>query len=129
VAAIEVDYEPLPVAATLAHSMSPDAPDLLRRGRRNLMQLAPNHPEYSADATSIAKHGDVEQGFREAEVIKEFSYYFSGAVPVPMQPSGCVAKWDGDRLTFWGMGQNIYGARNGLARDLCVYAAIVRFIN
>ena len=28
-----------------------------------------------------------------------------------MQPISCVAKWDGDKLTVWGMGKNIYPSR------------------
>ena len=35
-----------------------------------------------------------------------------------MQPSGSVAKWDGDKLTFWGMGQGIYPVREVLADAL-----------
>ena len=127
VAAIEVDYEVLPFVATLEQSMAPGSPVIRRNG--NLMHLATDHPEYSPESTSIAKHGDIAQGFREAEIVKEFTYYFSGAVPVPMQPSGCVARWEGDQLTFWGMGQTIYGSRNALARNLGVDPAKVRFIN
>ena len=128
VAAIDVDYEVLPFAATLAQSMAPNAPDL-RQGQGNLAHLSPDHPEYAPEATSICSHGDVEQGFREAEVIKEFTYYFAGAVPVPMQPSGCVARWEGDQLTFWGMGQTIYGSRRNLARDLGIDPENIRYIN
>jgi CO/xanthine dehydrogenase Mo-binding subunit len=128
VAAIDVDYETLPFAATLEQSMAPNAPDL-RMGRGNLLKVARDYPEYSPEGTAQCQHGDLEQGFREAEVVKEFSYYFAGAVPVPLQPSGCVAKWDGDRLTFWGMGQTVYQSRNGLARDLGIDAEKIRFIN
>ena len=62
-------------------------------------------------------------------MIKEFSYHFAGAVSVPMQPSGCVAKWDGDRLTLWGMGQGIYPARRELANALGIDPSKIRFIN
>jgi CO/xanthine dehydrogenase Mo-binding subunit len=51
-------------------------------------------------------------------MIKEFTYRFAGGVSVPMQPSGSVAKWDGDRLTMWGMGQAIYPVRATLAAAL-----------
>ena len=46
-----------------------------------------------------------------------------------MQPSGSVAKWDGDRLTFWGMGQGIYPARANLANALGIDPSKIRFIN
>src|SRR5437870_11497765 len=105
--AVEVEYDALPAASTLKDAMSPDAPDL-RQGRGNLVILPLNNPHYDPKATWVAKHGDVEKGFAEADIVKEFTYYFAGAVSVPMQPCGSVAKWDGDKLTFWGMGQSIY---------------------
>src|SRR5437879_11789137 len=46
-----------------------------------------------------------------------------------MQPSGSVAKWDGDRLTLWGMGQGIYPVRSALASALGMDPAKIRFIN
>ena len=35
-----------------------------------------------------------------------------------MQPVGSVAKWDGDKLTFWGMGQGSTRSRDALAAAL-----------
>ena len=61
--------------------------------------------------------------------IKEFTYRFAGGVSVPMQPSGSVAKWDGDRLTMWGMGQGIYPVRASLAAALGMDVSKVRLIN
>jgi CO/xanthine dehydrogenase Mo-binding subunit len=46
-----------------------------------------------------------------------------------MQPSGSVAKWDGDRLTMWGMGQGIYPVRASLAAALGMDVSKVRLIN
>ena len=46
-----------------------------------------------------------------------------------MQPSGSVAKWEGDHLTFWGMGQGIYPVRAVLADALGMDPAKIRFIN
>lgn len=126
--AIEVAYEVLPFASTVEQAMSPNSPDL-RKGKGNLMQVARNNFHFDPTASWIAKQGDVDKGFAEADVIKEFSYYFAGAAPVPIQPSGCVAKWDGDKLTLWGMSQGIYPPRADLARALGVDEANIRFIN
>src|SRR3989338_664731 len=130
VGAIEVEYEVLPFATTLAQVMSPNAPDLRpRRGRRNLVLLPENDPHYDPNATWVSQHGDVEKGFQEADVIKEFSYSFAGATAIPMQPISCVAKWDGDKLTFWGMNQGIYPHRAEIARALAIDPANIRYIN
>jgi CO/xanthine dehydrogenase Mo-binding subunit/aerobic-type carbon monoxide dehydrogenase small subunit (CoxS/CutS family) len=116
IATIKVEYEVLPFVSTLKAVMAPDAPDL-RGGKGNLIR------------TWESKSGDVERGFAEADVVKEFEYHFAGAVSVPMQPSGSVAKWDGDRLTLWGMGQGIYPVRNALAASLGMEPSKIRFVN
>jgi CO/xanthine dehydrogenase Mo-binding subunit/aerobic-type carbon monoxide dehydrogenase small subunit (CoxS/CutS family) len=125
--AIKVEYEVLPFASTLKDAMAPDAPDL-RGGKGNLLRSA-NAPKDFPNATWAEQRGDVEKGFAEADVVKEFTYHFAGGVSVPMQPSGSVAKWDGDKLTFWGMGQGIYPVRATLAASLGIEPSKIRFIN
>src|SRR5438132_9037231 len=124
---IQVEYEVLPFASTLKDAMAPNAPDL-RGGKGNLLR-PPNAPQNYPNATWADEQGDLEKGFAEADIIKEFTYRFSGGVSVPMQPSGSVAKWDGDRLTLWGMGQGIYPVRSALASALGMDPAKIRFIN
>jgi CO/xanthine dehydrogenase Mo-binding subunit/aerobic-type carbon monoxide dehydrogenase small subunit (CoxS/CutS family) len=116
IAAIGVEYDVLPFVSTLKDAMAPGAPDL-RGGKGNLIRMWES------------KSGDVEKGFAEADVVREFEYHFAGAVSVPMQPSGSVAKWDGDKLTLWGMGQGIYPVRNALAASLGMDPAKIRFVN
>jgi CO/xanthine dehydrogenase Mo-binding subunit len=128
VEAIEVQYDVLPFASTLKQVMSPDAPDL-RRGRGNLIKIDEKDPHYDPNATWVSRHGDVDKGFQEADVIREFTYTFGGATAVPMQPVGCVARWEGDRLTFWGMGQGIYPQRAEIARGLGIDPVKIRYIN
>jgi CO/xanthine dehydrogenase Mo-binding subunit len=130
VGAIEVEYEVLPFASTIAQATAPDAPDLhVRRGKGNLVLLPENDPHYDPNATFVSRHGDVEKGFQEADVVKEFTYSFAGATAVPMQPVSCVAKWEGDKLTFWGMGQGIYPLRAEIARALGIDPTNIRYIN
>jgi putative selenate reductase molybdopterin-binding subunit len=125
--AIQVDYEVLPFASTLKDTMAADAPDL-RGGQGNLLRHA-DAPEAFPNATWADQRGDLEKGFAEADIVREFTYHFVGGVSVPMQPSGSVAKWDGDRLTFWGMGQGIYPVRDTLAAALGMDPSKIRFIN
>ena len=127
--AIKVDYEVLPFASTLKDVLASNAPDL-GNGKGNLLRNA-NSP---ADATWADSRGDLDKAFAEADVIKEFTYRFTGGVSVPMQPCGSVARWDktksgSDRLTFWGMGQGIYPARDTLAAALGIEPSRIRFIN
>jgi CO/xanthine dehydrogenase Mo-binding subunit/aerobic-type carbon monoxide dehydrogenase small subunit (CoxS/CutS family) len=126
-AAIQVEYDVRPFASMLKEAMAADAPDL-RAGKGNLLRH-PASPAKFSGATWAQEHGDVEKGFAEADIVREFTYPFVGAVSVPMQPSGSVAKWDGDRLTLWGMGQGIYPARAALAASLSIDPSKIRFIN
>ena len=125
--AIKVEYEVLRFASMLKDSMAADAPDL-GHGKGNLIRHSFS-PQDLPNVTWADKRGDIEKGFAEADVIKEFAYRFTGGVSVPMQPSGSVAKWDGDRLTMWGMGQGIYPVRASLATALGIDVSKVRLIN
>jgi CO/xanthine dehydrogenase Mo-binding subunit len=115
VAALQLEYEELPFASSLDQAMAAGAPEL-RVGRPNVTR-------------SLNEFGDVDKAFADADLIREFTYRFAGGVPFPFQPGSSVARWEGDRLTFWGMGQGIYPQRAGLARGLGISEAQIRFIN
>ena len=127
-AAIQAEYDVHSFASMLKEAMAADAPDLRGKGNGNLLRH-PASPVKFPGATWAQEHGNVEEGFAEADIIKELAYPFVGAVSVPIQPSGSVAKWDGDRLTLWGMGQGIYPARAALAAWLGIDPSKIRFIN
>jgi len=128
VEAIEVAFTDLPSVPDLATAESGDAPDL-REGRGNLLQIAPGQPNHDPKASGAWRHGDVEKGFAESDLVREFTYYFGGGRVVPMQPFSGVARWEGDKLTFWGHGQDIYPSRELLAGWLAIPKDNVRFIN
>jgi xanthine dehydrogenase YagR molybdenum-binding subunit len=112
--AIQVEYNVLPFASTLAQVMAPNAPQL--RNRPNM-------------STSMSQWGDVDKAFAEADVVKEFTYVYGSGIPIPMQPTGCVAKWDGDRVTIYGMSQGIYPQRDAAAMRLGIAPEKVHYIN
>lgn len=118
--AIKVEYEVLPFVSTLKDVMA---------GKQNSVLRHANSPKDEPSATWADHRGDIAEGFAEADIVKEFTYRFTGGVSVPMQPSGSVARWEKDHLTFWGMGQGIYPSRNALAAALDIDPSRVRFIN
>ena len=128
VEAIQIEYGDLPSIGSIAGAEADDAPDL-REGKGNLLQPAPNHPNYHAGASAIWRHGDIDKGFAEADVVREFSYYFGGGRVVPMQPISGVASWEGDKLTFWGHGQDVYPSRRFLAHWLGIDESHIRYID
>ena len=117
---IDVEYEVLPHASTLAQAMAANPPDLKPRGGTGTLVPA---------AQREWEWGSVEKGFAEADIIKEFTYYYASGKVVPMQPCGSIATWDGDKLTLYGMSQGIYPQRAGVARGLGIDVSKVRYIN
>jgi xanthine dehydrogenase molybdenum-binding subunit len=128
VEAIGIDYLDLPSVPDLATAESEGATDI-REGKGNLLQMPANSPNFQAGASARWHHGDVEKGFAESAIVREFAYYFGGSRIVPMQPFSGVCKWDGDKLTFWGHGQDIYPSREFLAGWLGIDKSNIHFIN
>jgi len=116
VSAIQTEYELLPFSGNLDQAMAAGAPDLASRNRPSVIK-------------TLYEWGEVDKAFGQSDIVKEFTYSYRGSVPVPLQPISCVAKWDGDRLTVWGTGQNIYPSRATTARRLGIPVENVRFIN
>jgi xanthine dehydrogenase YagR molybdenum-binding subunit len=70
----------------------------------------------------------VEKGFAEADIVLEQSYRTESELHTPMEAHGCVAKWDGDRLTIWESTQGVYAVQARVAEVLGLPLANVRVI-
>ncbi len=112
--AIEVEYETLPVVSDELAALEPDAPAVHEGG---------NRAKREDDA-----RGEVDQGFAEADVVLEQTYRTAAEMHTPMEPHGCVANWDGDRLTIWESTQGVYAVQSRVAQVLDLPLARVRVI-
>ena len=74
------------------------------------------------------ERGNVEKGFAEADVVLEETYRTESELHTPMELHGCVAKWDGDRLTVWESTQGVYAVQARVAEVLGLPLANVRVI-
>jgi xanthine dehydrogenase molybdenum-binding subunit len=106
---IQVDYEPLPVVADPIYAHSPEAP-LVHEGREggNLLK----HIK--------VRHGDIAQGFAEADVIIERTYHTPTTEHAFLEPEcaiGIPAGYDTehDKLTVYVGSQIPYQDRNQIA--------------
>ena len=115
--AIKVDYKPLPFAVTVEKAMEEGAPQVLE-----------DRPNVPSKPFNDYSRGDIEQGFREADVIIERTYKTAVEIHHPAETHGSLAKWEGDRLTVWDSTQAIFGVRDGLARWLRVPASRIKVI-
>jgi len=115
-AAIEVEYEPLPGVFDARAAMKPDSP-LARLDRQdNIISHQP------------ILWGDPDKGFAEAEVIVEHEYTTGAVDQLFLECEGTVADWDGNVLTIYTGGQHPHRDRIQVAEQLGLPANRVRVI-
>jgi CO/xanthine dehydrogenase Mo-binding subunit len=61
------------------------------------------------------RHGDVEAGFGEADVVVDQTYRTAGAQHVAMEPHAALARWEDGRLELWTGTQTPFNLRVELA--------------
>ena len=113
---IDVKYRRLPHVVDHEEAIKPGAPIVHKGMKDNIRRQDPH------------VRGDVEQGFKEAEVTIERTF----RVPVLLHNSPechvAVAKWEGKKLTVWASTQGINGFREELASTFKIPKADVRVI-
>ena len=117
---IEVDYEVLPAVFEMKEAMKPDAPVV--------------HPERDdCDGNildvSVQEWGDIEEGFRQADIIIENRFTTQRVCHCAMEPHAMLASWDRDgNLTMWSSEQTAFMIRDSLATALEMPRSKIRFI-
>jgi xanthine dehydrogenase YagR molybdenum-binding subunit len=113
---IEVKYRRLPHVVDYEEAIKPGAPIVHKGMKDNLRRQDPQ------------ARGDVEQGFKEAEVTIERTF----RVPVLLHNSPechvAVAKWEGTKLTVWASTQGVNGFREDLSKTFKLPKSDVRVI-
>jgi CO/xanthine dehydrogenase Mo-binding subunit len=137
VAAVDVDYELLPVVLDPLAALAPDSPLARSRSKDEVSEIAGGdaHAAVSKDETeeepkeelsqnvSDTTHfhlGDIEAGFREAEVVVERTYTTHPVHQSYMEPQSITAvpSQSGHQLTVWPSSQAMLGARSEIASAL-----------
>ena len=112
---IEVEYEVLPFVTDPEAALKPGAPKIHKDGN-----IAGEVEEYA--------RGDVDAGFASADVIVEREYVTQAALHNCLEPHGCTAAWERDRLTIWDSTQSIFDVRQEVAKRLKLPEHHVRVI-
>lgn len=115
VRAIGVEYEVLPYVVDHLESLEPGAPKIHDGGNRVA------EPERY-------QRGNVEQGFAEADQVLEMTFDTACELHTPLELHGCVANWEGDRLTLWESTQGVYAVQSAVAKTLGLPLSKVRVI-
>ncbi|HEV7994816.1 MAG TPA: xanthine dehydrogenase family protein molybdopterin-binding subunit [Stellaceae bacterium] len=125
---IEVDYHVLPHVIDVEEAMKPDAPllhdDLYTQG----VEPKPTRPSNIAKRVAFAK-GDIEAGFREADVTIERRYTTKPVHQGYIEPHACVVSYASDgQCTIWSSSQGQFMVRAYCAKLLGLDISDIRAI-
>jgi CO/xanthine dehydrogenase Mo-binding subunit len=120
-ALVEVEYEPLPAVFDPLEAMQPGAPRLhqdvtaYEGGPKDLLA-----PDVHNGLTRLAwRKGDVEQGFRAADVVLEHTFRIPARHQGYLEPHAAVVAIDNDgRIQVSVSAKNPFGIRSQLAKAL-----------
>lgn len=105
---IEVEYEVLPAVFDIDSALKPDAPLLYEELESNI--LPGGTPIYGPNCLKGVVHGNVDQGFAEADVVTEGTFGYEN-IPnaIPPESVGAIAVFEPpNKATIWGTSQAPY---------------------
>jgi 4-hydroxybenzoyl-CoA reductase subunit alpha len=115
---IEVEYEPLTPIATIDEALNIAEPRIHEYGDGGNI-----HKKVSLE------FGDMEEGFAEADLIREDTFFYEGNTHLPMEQHAAVAHFDADeKLTLWSSTQTPHYVHRALAKVLEIPASHIRVI-
>ena len=115
---IEVEYEPLDTISTIDEAVLIDQPRIHEYGDGGNV-----HKKVSLE------FGDVEEGFAEADLVREDTFFYEGNTHLPMEQHAAVAHFDSDgKITLWSSTQTPHYVHRALTKVLGLPASHIRVI-
>ncbi len=115
---IEVEYEPLNTISTIEEAVMIDEPRIHEYGDGGNV-----HKKVSLE------FGNVEEGFAEADLVREDTFFYEGNTHLPMEQHAAVAHFDSDgKITLWSSTQTPHYVHRALAKVLGLPASHIRVI-
>ena len=115
---IKVEYEVLPPVTWVLDAMKEDAPLLHENLITQTLGEKPTKPSNIGEHIHF-EHGDLEQGFAEADIVIEREYRTETVHQGYIEPHASVALWNEDgRLKVWTATQGSFTVRHQLAELL-----------
>jgi 4-hydroxybenzoyl-CoA reductase alpha subunit len=115
---IEVEYEPLNTISTIEEAVLIDEPRIHDYGDGGNV-----HKKVSLE------FGNVEEGFAEADLVREDTFFYEGNTHLPMEQHAAVAHFDSDgKVTLWSSTQTPHYVHRALAKVLGLPASHIRVI-
>lgn len=127
-AMIDVDYEVLPPVLDVRSAMRPEAPLLIDDIFTDELGKKSEKPSNVA-AHYQNRHGDIEQGFKQAAVIVEREFNSSMVHQGYIEPQSATALYNPDgQLTIWCSTQGSFGVRDQVSEILQIPVSRIRVI-
>jgi 4-hydroxybenzoyl-CoA reductase alpha subunit len=115
---IEVEYERLQTITSIEEGLLIDEPRIHEYGDGGNV-----HKKVSLE------FGDVDEGFAEADLVREDTFFYEGNTHLPMEQHAAVAHFDADqKLTLWSSTQTPHYVHRALTKVLEIPASHIRVI-
>src|SRR5256714_4020052 len=115
---IEVEYERLQTITSIEEGVMIDEPRIHEYGDGGNV-----HKKVSLE------FGDVDEGFADADLIREDTFFYEGNTHLPMEQHAAVAYFDPDnKLTLWSATQTPHYVHRALTKVLEIPASHIRVI-
>lgn len=115
---IDVEYEPLNTISNIEEAVLIDEPRIHEYGDSGNV-----HKKVSLE------FGNTEEGFAEADLVREDVFFYEGNTHLPMEQHAAVAHFDADqKLTLWSSTQTPHYVHRALAKVLETPASHIRVI-
>jgi len=129
---IKIEYEELPPILDVLESMKPETPPIYSDLYTNFIARPP--ADNQSKPSNIAYHmiinrGDLDAGFKEADLIMENTFRTSPVHHGYLEPFAAVAKADiNSKVTVWTQSQGAFSARGMIAEFLGLPATKVNLV-
>jgi len=115
---IEVEYERLQTITSIEEGLFIDEPRIHEYGDGGNV-----HKKVSLE------FGDVDEGFAEADLVREDTFFYEGNTHLPLEQHAAVAHFDPDeKLTLWSSTQTPHYVHRALTKVLGIPASHIRVI-
>lgn len=115
---IDVEYEVLPSIMSIEEALD-----------RSDIRIHDYGPSGNVHKAVALEFGDVEEGFREADYLREDTFFFEGNTHLPIEQHAAVAHYGADgKLTLWSSTQTPHYVHRAMAKVLEMPPSHIRII-
>ncbi len=116
---IDVEYEVLPPVMSIEEALAPDAPTIHEDERY----------QGNVQKAVALEFGNVDEGFAEADHVREDTFFFQGNTHLPLEQHSALASYGPDgKLTLWSSTQTPHYVHRAMAKVLEMPPSQIRII-